>query len=75
MELKGNYKMTEEISSRTKKADIGDTIQITSGPEKGKEGKVTVVRENSVIAEIGINPNKNEPIKTVISHKKYKVVK
>lgn len=34
-----------------------------------------MIRENSVIAEIGINTKKNEPIKTVVNHKHYKVVK
>ncbi|WP_369425930.1 DUF2187 family protein [Cytobacillus pseudoceanisediminis] len=34
-----------------------------------------MVRDNSVIVELGINPKKDEPIKTVISHKRYKVVK
>ncbi|CAM3766492.1 DUF2187 family protein [Cytobacillus oceanisediminis] len=64
-----------EKASDVKKADIGDTISITSGTEKGKKGKVVVVRDNSVIVELGINPKKDEPIKTVISHKRYKVVK
>ncbi|MBT2687746.1 DUF2187 family protein [Bacillus sp. ISL-47] len=65
---------TEKVSN-VKKADIGDTISITSGAEKGKKGKVVVVRDNSVIVDLGMNPKKDEPIKTVISHKRYKVVK
>ncbi|MBU8769735.1 DUF2187 family protein [Cytobacillus oceanisediminis] len=69
--------MTEETEkvSKGKKADVGDTINILSGSEKGKKGRVIVVRDNSVIVELGINPKKDEPIKTVISHKRYKVVK
>lgn len=69
--------MAEETdkASSGKKADVGDTISIISGSEKGKKGRVVVVRDNSVIVELGINPKKDEPIKTVISHKRYKVVK
>lgn len=67
-------KETEKVS-KGKKADVGDTISILSGSEKGKKGRVIVVRDNSVIVELGINPKKDEPIKTVISHKRYKVVK
>ncbi|MCS0671775.1 YkvS family protein [Cytobacillus firmus] len=65
---------TEKVS-KGKKADVGDTISILSGSEKGKKGRVIVVRDNSVIVELGIDPKKDEPIKTVISHKRYKVVK
>lgn len=57
------------------KATLGDMIQIAKGEEKGKKGKVVAIRDNSVIAEIGINPKKNEPIKTVVNHKNYKIVK
>jgi uncharacterized protein YkvS len=57
------------------KASLGDMIQIAKGEEKGKKGKVVGIRDNSVIAEIGINPKKNEPIKTVVNHKNYKIVK
>lgn len=68
--------MTEEKQTpKTKQAEMGNTIQILSGVEKGKKGKVVMIRENSVIAEIGINTKKNEPIKTVVNHKHYKVVK
>ncbi|GLB59609.1 YkvS family protein [Cytobacillus sp. NCCP-133] len=67
--------MAEETVNNLKKADVGDTISITSGAEKGKKGRVVVVRDNSVIVDLGINPKKDEPIKTVISHKRYKVVK
>lgn len=56
------------------KANIGDTIQISKGEEKGKKGKVIVLRDNSVIVEIGRNPKKDEPIKTVVNHKNYKII-
>ena len=56
------------------KANIGDTIQIKNGEEKGKKGKVVVIRDNSVIVEIGKNPKKDEPIKTVVNHKNYKIL-
>lgn len=65
----------KEGKSRSKKAEVGDAIQITKGLEKGKKGKVVLVRENSVIVELGINKKTNEPIKTVVNHKHYKVLK
>ena len=66
----------KETKTRSKKkAEVGDTIQITKGMEKGKKGKVILVRENSVIVELGINKKTNEPIKTVVNHKHYKIVK
>lgn len=65
----------EKAKSKVSKADIGDTVEILAGEEKGKKGKVVVLRENSVIVEIGMNVKKDEPIKTVVNHKHYKVVK
>ena len=64
-------------SEKTKdlKGKAGDTIQIKKGGQTGKKGKVVVLRENSVIVEVGINPNTGEPVKTVVNHKNYKVVK
>ena len=64
-------------SEKTKdlKVKEGDTIQIKKGVQTGKKGKVVVLRENSVIVEVGINPNTGEPVKTVVNHKNYKVVK
>ncbi|KKK38625.1 hypothetical protein WQ57_08530 [Mesobacillus campisalis] len=71
--------MAEETGEKKavngKQATIGDSIQIIKGEEKGKKGKVVTVRENSVIAEIGKNPKKDEPIKTVVNHKNYKIIK
>lgn len=57
------------------KANVGDVVQIKRGVKKGSKGKVTVVRENSVIVDLGLNPKTNEPIKTVVNHKNYKKVK
>ncbi|GIO27933.1 DUF2187 family protein [Ornithinibacillus bavariensis] len=56
-------------------ANVEDTIEIVNGEHKGKKGKVLIVRENSVIVEIGHNKVRDEPIKTVVNHKNYKVVK
>lgn len=73
--------MSEEVvkSDETQediiKADVGDTVQIKRGAKKGKKGKVVTLRDNSVIVELGINPNTGEPVKTVINHKNYKKVK
>ncbi|WP_423747612.1 DUF2187 family protein [Caldibacillus debilis] len=72
--------MTEGSESQRKKtkivkADVGDTIQIKRGIHKGKKGKVLIVRENSVIVEFGKNPKTGEPLKTVVNHKNYKLVK
>ncbi|WP_026908160.1 DUF2187 family protein [Paucisalibacillus globulus] len=63
--------MTEKTQP---KVNEGDTIEIMNGDHKGKKGKVLIVRENSVIVEIGHNKVRDEPIKTVINHKNYKIV-
>ncbi|RKQ31336.1 DUF2187 family protein [Oceanobacillus halophilus] len=55
-----------------KKANTGDKIKVVKGEQKGKKGKVLVVRENSVIIEVGKHPETGEPIKTVVNHKNYK---
>lgn len=71
--------MSEEViennPKNVTKASIGDQIKISAGTEKGRTGKVVALRENSVIAEIGMNVKKDEPIKTVVNHKNYKIVK
>ena len=54
--------------------NVGDMIQIKKGVEQGVKGKVVVLRENSVIVEIGINSKTDEPIKTVVNHKNYKKI-
>ncbi|WP_010651507.1 DUF2187 family protein [Oceanobacillus massiliensis] len=55
-----------------KNADVGDSIHVIKGEQKGKKGKVLTVRENSVIVKIGTHPVTGEPIKTVVNHKNYK---
>ncbi|SHF83042.1 DUF2187 family protein [Ornithinibacillus halophilus] len=58
-----------------KKANEGDQIKVVKGEAKGNEGTVLTVRENSVIIKIGTNDKTGEPIKTVVNHKNYKIVK
>ncbi|QFT89184.1 hypothetical protein FIU87_11045 [Bacillus sp. THAF10] len=53
---------------------IGDMILINKGSKKGSKGKVIVIRDSSVIVELGKNPNTGEPIRTVINHKNYKLL-
>ncbi|MFS0752542.1 DUF2187 family protein [Oceanobacillus sp. 1P07AA] len=53
-------------------AEVGETIDIIRGEQKGNKGKVLIVRENSVIVNIGNHPSTGEPIKTVVNHKNYK---
>jgi len=71
--------MKDENSTREHekivKANIGDVIQVKRGKYKGKKAKVLVQRDNSVIIEFGINPRTGEPVKTVVNHKNYKLVK
>lgn len=59
---------------KVKKASMGDVIKISKGDAKGKQGKVIALRENSVIVEIGLNSKTDEPIKTVVNHKNYKLI-
>ncbi|MBP2239623.1 uncharacterized protein YkvS [Cytobacillus eiseniae] len=66
--------MTEEKGNHVKKANTGDMIQIKNGAEKGRKGRVLILRENSVIVEIGVNKKTEEPIKTVVNHKNYKLL-
>lgn len=66
--------MQDEVNKKVK-VQVGDVVQIKRGLKKGDQGKVTVVRNNSVIVELGMNPKTNEPIKTVVNHKNYKKVK
>lgn len=67
-------KTQEEKIKNIKKANMGDMIQINKGEAKGKKGKVIALRENSVIVEIGMNVKTDEPIKTVVNHKNYKLL-
>ncbi|MFJ5622805.1 DUF2187 family protein [Peribacillus loiseleuriae] len=79
--VKGVYNMAGEKDNRKnptdikKKVNVGDMVDIKGGLEKGKKGKVVIVRENSVIVEIGRNTKKDEPINTVVNHKNYKLIK
>lgn len=67
-------KTQEEKIKNIKKANMGDMIQINKGEAKGKKGKVIALRDNSVIVEIGMNVKTDEPIKTVVNHKNYKLL-
>ncbi|WP_273126965.1 DUF2187 family protein [Metabacillus sp. HB246100] len=55
-------------------ANIGDVI---SFKREGKtiEGVVTGIRENSVMVDYGMSKEKNEPLKTIVNHKNYKIKK
>ncbi|WP_156292122.1 DUF2187 family protein [Oceanobacillus salinisoli] len=66
---------TEKESKAVKKVSEGETIKVVKGEQKGKQGKVLLVRENSVIIQVGKHPETGEPIKTVVNHKNYKRVK
>lgn len=79
-DCKGGKRMSEEQVNEKEKvignrAKEGDMIQVKKGNSVGKKGKVIVARENSVIIEVGINPNTGEPVKTVVNHKNYKIIK
>ncbi|WP_085993215.1 DUF2187 family protein [Oceanobacillus senegalensis] len=68
----------EKTASETKavtKASEGETIKVVKGEQKGKQGKVLLVRDNSVIIQVGEHPETGEPIKTVVNHKNYKPAK
>ena len=70
--------MTEDKTvgkSEIKKAEVGETIQVIKGEQKGKKGEVLTVRENSVIVKVGTKPQTDEPIKIVVNHKNYKCIK
>jgi Uncharacterized protein conserved in bacteria (DUF2187). len=73
---KGGMHMNEESPKQTKvRVKEGDIIEIKRALYKGKKGTVLIVRENSVIAQLGYNKNTGEPIKTVVNHKNYKKVR
>ena len=78
-DCKGENRMSEEQVNEQEKvigrAKEGDMVQVKKGNSVGKKGKVVVARENSVIIEVGINPNTGEPVKTVVNHKNYKIIK
>lgn len=56
-------------------AQEGDMINIKKGEYKGEKGEVLIVRENSVIVNIGTDSDTGEPIKTVVNHKNYTIAK
>lgn len=63
------------LEGKRKKAKEGDMVEVKRGRYKGKKGEVLIVKENSVIIHLGINPKTGEPVKTVVNHKNYKRVK
>ncbi|MGJ9458326.1 DUF2187 family protein [Oceanobacillus sp. CF4.6] len=67
--------MEEEVQEQKaiKQAYVGDKVQVVKGEQKGKNGEVLTVRENSVIIKIGTHPVTGEPLKTVVNHKNYKM--
>lgn len=75
MPEENEIEQNETSAKKAKQAEIGQMVEIKNGEERGKKGKVVVVRDNSVIVEIGMNLKTNQPIKTVINHKNYKLVK
>jgi uncharacterized protein YkvS len=38
------------------------------------EGVVSGIRENSVIVEYGYSKDKNEPLRTIVSHRNYNII-
>lgn len=64
--------MTEEINEIT--VQPGDPVQIVSGDMKGEKGKIIAVYNNSASIELDKIEVKGKPIKTVLAHKKYKVI-
>ncbi|MCM3163271.1 MULTISPECIES: DUF2187 family protein [Metabacillus] len=55
-------------------AKIGDVITFKREGET-HEGVVSGVRENSVMVDYGMSKEKNEPLKTIVNHKNYKIKK
>lgn len=68
-------KIQEEKNVNVKKAKVGDMIEVKRGQHKGKTGEVLIVRDNSVIIQMGISKKTGEPVKTVVNHNNYKRVK
>jgi uncharacterized protein YkvS len=63
------------LEGKRKKVKEGDIVEVKRGRYKGKKGEVLIVKENSVIIQLGLNPKTGEPVKTVVNHKNYKRVK
>ena len=51
------------LEGKRKKAKEGDMVEVKRGRYKGKKGEVLIVKENSVIIQLGINPKTGEPVK------------
>ena len=62
----------EQIEEELDIAEVGQIVKF-----KGMKGKVEKINDNSVIVDLTIMENFNEldlPEKTVINHKRYKIV-
>lgn len=55
-------------------AQIGDSIEILIGDMKGEVGKIIAVYNNSASIELEKKEANGRPYKTVLAHKKYKVI-
>ncbi|WP_226669819.1 DUF2187 family protein [Metabacillus litoralis] len=55
-------------------AKIGDVISFKR-EDVSHEGVVTGIRENSVMVQYGRSKDKDEPLKTIVNHKNYKIKK
>ncbi|WP_240050974.1 DUF2187 family protein [Metabacillus litoralis] len=54
-------------------AKIGDVISFKR-EDISHEGVVTGIRDNSVMVQYGRSKEKDEPLKTVVNHKNYKII-
>ena len=52
---------------------IGNVISFKREGSK-YEGVISGIRENSVIVDYGFSKDKNEPLKTIVNHKNYKII-
>ncbi|WP_102345933.1 DUF2187 family protein [Bacillus sp. Marseille-P3661] len=62
--------MNEEVLAHS-----GDPVQILEGEKKGEKGRIIAVYNNSASIELDKRESNGRPSKTVLSHKKYKVIK
>ncbi|WP_245805820.1 DUF2187 family protein [Bacillus alkalicellulosilyticus] len=64
--------MAEEIQNENQpEIEIGDTVQINKGQEKGEKAKVIAVYTNSVAVELNRKMKNGTLARTVINHSKY----
>jgi ribosomal protein L24 len=61
--------MNEEVL-----AHPGDTVQILEGDKTGEIGRIIAVYNNSASIELDKKEANGKPSKTVLAHKKYKVI-